>query len=89
MLLVGWIGCPQCDYRQRVCVEVDHWLPDSPGAILMCCPNDNSVHRCSMLHFNPVNQCPPELVVSKVTNFAPHETKAETEPPRPWWKFWL
>jgi hypothetical protein len=41
MYCVGWVGCPQCDFRSRVCIEVER-PPEEDCRIYVYCPNDGS-----------------------------------------------
>jgi hypothetical protein len=60
MYYIGMVGCPHCEYRERICVEAAYPLPNGEF-VEVCCPNDGSRHRCSLSHMQPVELCPPEL----------------------------
>jgi hypothetical protein len=85
MLLVGWVGCPHCDFRWRVCVEADG--PGLGPPVIVICPNDNSTHRCSTICFAPVAERP-----AGVEMWSPAGAGANAAPEvpdrRPWWRFW-
>jgi hypothetical protein len=85
MLMVGWVRCPQCDFRQRVCVEADG--PGLGSPVIFICPNDNSTHRCSTLCFAPVAECPAGVEVWS-PSVADAHTASEVAARRPWWRFW-
>jgi hypothetical protein len=60
MYYVGWLVCPHCTFRERVCVEAESPLP--PDRIVeFCCPNDESRHRFSLAHMQATAECPPDL----------------------------
>ena len=85
-LVVGWIFCPQCEYRRRVCVAVEDPTEAHTFVVVMC-PRDRSCHMIGLEGFVPVEECPPDLTVSQPTDFAPADN-CYRQRGRSWWKFW-
>jgi hypothetical protein len=68
MYYVGWVGCPHCDFRSGVCIEVEGPLPQE-RCIFVCCPNDGSEHRFSLARMQLLADCPSGLQPAKLEEF--------------------
>src|SRR4051812_15779030 len=60
MYYVGWVGCPHCEFRERVCVEAESPLP-AGRVVEFCCPNDGSRHRFSLARMRATAERPTDL----------------------------
>src|SRR5436190_16858821 len=88
MYYVGWVGCPHCDFRSRVCIEVDDQVA-AEQCVTVRCPNDNSQHRFSLAGMQRVADCPEGLRPSKLASFEQVRQPSISQPwinavPRPW-----
>src|SRR5262245_51487576 len=68
MYYVGVVGCPDCEFRARLCIEVEGPLPEE-RCIFVRCPNDNSEHRISLAHMKLVAECPAGFQPAKLEDF--------------------
>lgn len=80
MYYVGWVGCPHCDCRSRVCIAVDGPVPEG-RRIYARCPNDDSQHQFSLARMQLVAECPPGLLPEKLEAFAQAGRPTATRPP--------
>jgi hypothetical protein len=88
MYYVGWVGCHYCGFRSRVCIEVEGPVLEG-RCIFVCCPNDDSQHRFSLVRMQLLEECPPGLQPKKLEDFdqvgRPSATRSEAAPVhRPW-----
>ncbi|MBA4064778.1 MAG: hypothetical protein C0501_13900 [Isosphaera sp.] len=88
-LLVGWIFCPQCEFRKRVCVAIEG-PPDAHGPLVVTCPRDKSCHLIGLSGFVPVEERPADLAVSRPADFALADNPYQRagRPRWAWWRFW-
>jgi hypothetical protein len=88
-LVVGWIFCPCCRFRRRVCVALEG-PPDAHPPLEVMCPVDRSRHLIGLEGFVPVEECPADLAVSRPSDFAPttNPDHLAGRPRRARWTFW-